>query len=167
MSYKCCFLDVAYVRFNYNLFSNILLSFFFYIFVVHDSCLLQYHAVSTGKQLRSFRIMRVSPSSLSSSLFFWNTIFSRNVGKYLPIFNEYEAAFYASYLSVSKLLCFFLLFQFFHYLISLFIAVFSSPSWLPSSYHSFSKRPSSSKLLLFHWRTDACYCQLYTQSWGL
>jgi len=41
-----------------------------------------YHAVSTGKQLRSFRIIGVSPSSLSNSLFFWSTTLSRNVGKY-------------------------------------------------------------------------------------
>ena len=44
--------------------------------------------------------------------------------------------FYAAYVNVSTLLCFFLLFQF-NFLISLFIAVFSSPSWLPSSYIPF------------------------------
>jgi hypothetical protein len=74
-----------YVRFKYNLFSNILSSFFFHVFVVHNSSLLQYHAVSTGKQLRSFRIIGVFPSPLSSNLFFWSTTISRNVGKYLPI----------------------------------------------------------------------------------
>jgi len=82
VSYKCCFLDFDCVRLNYNLFSNILSSSFFHIFLVHDSSLLQYHAVSTGKQLRFFRMIGVSPSSLSNGLFFWSTTLSRNVGKY-------------------------------------------------------------------------------------
>ena len=92
MSYKCCFLDVAYVRFNYNLFSNILLSFFFYIFVVHDSCLLQYHAVSTGKHVETFHYQLMHIMLKNTELLKHSKITLQHVSVYAEtIFRELQS----------------------------------------------------------------------------